>query len=80
MDVDEDAYRAGELKTRLYGIARTPALAGKVQVSKHVFEEGDEERAKREIARFIRRDHDPGMCSISLVQEQPPNPLPASLG
>ncbi len=54
MDVDEDAYRHGELKTRLYGIARTPVLAGKVQASKHVFEEGDEERAKKEIARFIR--------------------------
>ncbi|MEI7434454.1 MAG: ATP-NAD kinase family protein [Methanomicrobiales archaeon] len=53
MDVDEEAYRAGELKTRLYGIARTPALPGKVQLSKHVFEEGDEERAKGEIARFI---------------------------
>ena len=54
MDIDEDAYRAGELRTRLYGIARTPVLAGKVQASKHVFEEGDEERAKKEIARFIR--------------------------
>jgi len=54
MDVDEDAYRHGALKTRLYGIARTPALAGKVQLSKHVFEEGDEERAKKEIARFVR--------------------------
>jgi len=53
MDVDEEAYRAGELKTRLYGIARTPVLAGKVQLSKQVFEEADEERAKREIARFI---------------------------
>ena len=54
MDVDEDAYRHNELKTRLYGIARTPALAGKVQLSKHVFEEGNEERAKKEIARFVR--------------------------
>jgi predicted polyphosphate/ATP-dependent NAD kinase len=53
MDVDEDAYRKGELKTRLHGIARTPALAGKTQLSKHVFEEGDEERAKQEIARFV---------------------------
>jgi predicted polyphosphate/ATP-dependent NAD kinase len=53
MDVDEDAYRAGELKTRLHGIARSPYLLGKVQLSKHVFEESDEERAKREIARFI---------------------------
>jgi predicted polyphosphate/ATP-dependent NAD kinase len=54
MDVDEEAYRAGELKTRLYGIARTPFLPGKVQLSKKIFEEGDEERAKREIARFFR--------------------------
>ena len=54
MDVDEAAYRAGELKTRLHGIARTPAPAGMVQLSKHVFEEGDEERAKGEISRFIR--------------------------
>ncbi len=53
MDVDEDAYRAGELKTRLHGIARTPALAGKVQFPKQMFEEGDEERAKGEIARFF---------------------------
>ena len=53
MDVDEEAFRAGELKTRLHGIARTPALAGKVQLSKQMFEEGDEERAKGEIARFF---------------------------
>ena len=53
MDVDEDAYRAGELKIRLYGVARTPSLGGKTQLSKHVFEEGNEERAKGEITRFI---------------------------
>jgi predicted polyphosphate/ATP-dependent NAD kinase len=53
MDVDEGAYRAGELKTRLYGIARVPSVAGKTQISKQVFEESDEERAKGEIARFI---------------------------
>jgi len=53
MDVDETAYLAGELKTRLYGIARTPVLVGKVQFSKHIFEDRDEERAKNEIARFI---------------------------
>jgi predicted polyphosphate/ATP-dependent NAD kinase len=53
MDVDEEAYRAGELKTHLYGIARVPAVAGMIQISKQVFEESDEERAKGEIARFI---------------------------
>ena len=64
MDVDEEAYRAGELKTRLHGIARTPALAGKVQISKHVFEERDEERAKKEIARFIHEIMIPDMLYI----------------
>jgi predicted polyphosphate/ATP-dependent NAD kinase len=53
LDVDEKAYRAGHLKTRLYGIARTPVLAGKIQVAKQVYEEQDEERAKAAIAQFI---------------------------
>jgi predicted polyphosphate/ATP-dependent NAD kinase len=53
MDVDEEAYRRGDLKTRLYGYARTPYLPEKVAGSKQVFEEQDEERAKEEIARFI---------------------------
>jgi len=54
MDVDEEAYRSGLLTTRLFGVARVPVLTGMVQVSKQVFEEADEERAKEEIARFIR--------------------------
>jgi predicted polyphosphate/ATP-dependent NAD kinase len=54
MDVDEDAYRSGILTTRLFGVASVPALPGMVQVSKQVYEEADEERAKNEIARFIR--------------------------
>ena len=47
MDVDESAYRAGELKTRLYGVARTPVLNGKVQLSKQVFEEVNEDEGKK---------------------------------
>jgi predicted polyphosphate/ATP-dependent NAD kinase len=54
LDVDEEAYRSGILTTRLYGFARVPYLAGKTQVSKQVFEESSEERAKEEIARFIQ--------------------------
>lgn len=53
LDVDENAYRAGTLRTRLSGIARTPALAGKIQAAKQVYEEQDEERAKAAIAQFI---------------------------
>lgn len=53
LDVDENAYRTGHLMTQLYGIARTPVLAGKMQVAKQVYEEQDEERAKAAIAQFI---------------------------
>jgi predicted polyphosphate/ATP-dependent NAD kinase len=54
MDVDEEAYRAGVLETRLYGIARTPVIRGMVQVSKQVYEEPDEERVKGQIAQFMQ--------------------------
>jgi predicted polyphosphate/ATP-dependent NAD kinase len=54
LDVDEEAYRGDVLKTQLYGIAKVPFCAGRTQVSKHVFLEPDEERAKQEIARFIQ--------------------------
>lgn len=64
MDVDEEAYRGGELKTRLHGIARTPALEGKVQLPKKMFEEGDEERVKGEIARFFHEIMIPGVLYI----------------
>jgi len=53
VDVDEEAYRAGTLATRLYGVARVPGRAGMTQPAKQVFEEADEERAKKEIARFM---------------------------
>lgn len=53
VDVDETAYRAGNLVTRLYGVARVPARAGMIQPAKQVFEEADEERAKDDIARFM---------------------------
>ena len=54
MDIDEESYRRGTLKAILYGIARVPTLPGMTQLSKQVFEEADEERARGEIARFMR--------------------------
>jgi predicted polyphosphate/ATP-dependent NAD kinase len=53
MDVDEEAYRDGELRTRLIGYARSPYLPGLVQGAKRVFIDQDEDRARNEIARFI---------------------------
>jgi predicted polyphosphate/ATP-dependent NAD kinase len=53
VDVDEEAYRSGELKTRLYGFAKSPYIPGLVQATKQLFEEREEERAKKEISRFL---------------------------
>lgn len=64
LDVDEEAYRAGHLNTRMYGIARTPVLAGKIQAAKQVYEERDEERAKAAIAQFIDEIMLPGTLYI----------------
>jgi predicted polyphosphate/ATP-dependent NAD kinase len=64
LDVDEEAYRAGQLKTSLYGIARTPILAGKIQVAKQIYEEPDEERAKAAIGQFIDEILLPGTLYI----------------
>jgi len=54
VDVDEESYRRGELATRLFGIARSPYRPGLLQMTKQVYEDPDEERAKGEIARFLR--------------------------
>lgn len=53
VDVDEEAYRKGELNTHLFGIAKSPYVQGLIQSTKQVFESQDEERAKTDIARFI---------------------------
>ena len=53
VDVDEEAYREGELRTRLHGYAKSPYRPGSIQETKQVFEDQDEERAKQGIGRFI---------------------------
>jgi predicted polyphosphate/ATP-dependent NAD kinase len=52
IDVDEDLYRAGELQTRLYAIARTPYLPALVQEKKRIYLSGSEEEFKDQIALF----------------------------
>lgn len=53
VDVDEQAYRSGELKTQLWGFAKSPYIPGLIQATKQIFEERDEKRAKKEISRFL---------------------------
>jgi predicted polyphosphate/ATP-dependent NAD kinase len=66
VDVDEEAYRHGLLRTTLYGYARTPYIPEMVAGTKQVFEQPDEERAKAEIAEFIGEviDGTPEVLSI----------------
>ena len=52
VDVDEEAYRSNQLKTRIYGYMQTPYRPELVQASKEVFHSGGDEEAKREIAEF----------------------------
>lgn len=53
MDIDEEEYRLGNLKSSIVGYAKSPYLPGLVQEAKRVFEEQDDELAKEGIGRFI---------------------------
>ena len=52
VDVDEELYRAGELQTRLYAIARTPYKPVLVQERKRIYVSCSEEEFKDQIALF----------------------------
>jgi len=63
MDVDEDAFRKGELRARLYGYMRVPDIGG-IQPSKGaVFGTSDEEQ-KEAIADFIVENMEPGVLYV----------------
>lgn len=53
MDVDEDAFRNNELKTKIYGYALTPCKKMLIQQGKMTFSSMSEERHKKEIAIFL---------------------------
>ncbi|MDT8357933.1 MAG: ATP-NAD kinase family protein, partial [Methanomicrobiaceae archaeon] len=53
VDVDEEAYRKGELKIKIFGYAPVPAFKDTRQQSKWVSDAGSEEDARAAIAEFI---------------------------
>ncbi|MCG7840414.1 MAG: ATP-NAD kinase family protein [Methanomassiliicoccales archaeon] len=60
MDVDEEAFRIGELRTRLYGYLRVPSFEGMMQPPKgRVFGTSDDEQ-KEAIAEFVVENMEPG--------------------
>jgi len=52
VDVDEELYRAGELQTRLFAIAKTPYQPVLVQERKRIYSASSEEEFKDQIAVF----------------------------
>lgn len=52
VDVDEELYRAGELETRLYAVARTPYRPAMVQERKRIYSSRSEDEFKDQIALF----------------------------
>lgn len=52
VDVDEELYRAGELQTRLYALARTPYRSALVQERKRIYSSANEDDFKEQIALF----------------------------
>lgn len=52
VDIDEELYRAGELQTRLFAVARTPYKSALVQERKRIYVSVSEEEFKDQIALF----------------------------
>ncbi len=63
MDVDEDAFRNGELRTRLYGYVKVPDLGGLQPPKGAVFGTSDEEQ-KDAIAEFVVERMEPGTLYV----------------
>lgn len=63
MDVDEDAFRKGELRTRLYGYVKIPDLGGLQPPKGAVFGTSDEEQ-KEAIAEFVVERMEPGTTYV----------------
>jgi len=63
MDVDEDAFRRGELRARLYGYVKVPDLGGLQPPKGAVFGTSDEEQ-KEAIAEFVVERMEPGTIYV----------------
>ncbi|MCD6461668.1 MAG: NAD(+)/NADH kinase, partial [Thermoplasmata archaeon] len=60
LDIDEDAYRGGEVKARLYDVALTPSSPHVVIVGKSVFRLEDESESLEGMGEFIRDEYGGG--------------------
>lgn len=54
LDIDEEEYRRGELRVKLYAVASTLMVPNKIQYRKNVFSGAGEEQSKENIAKFVQ--------------------------
>ena len=54
MDIDEEAFRRGELRVKLYGYLKCPYLPGYLQSAKGFEMEVDDSENKKAIARYVK--------------------------
>lgn len=64
MDVDEDAFRRGELKARLYGYLRVPSNGKAMQPPKGLVFASDEEEQKEVIAQYVVDNMEDGVMYV----------------
>jgi len=67
IDLDEDAYRKGEWRLRLYGVARTPYESNYIQGGKMLIEEVSEDDVRSEIAAHVVEYMDKNPKSIYIL-------------
>ncbi|WP_338252461.1 ATP-NAD kinase family protein [Pyrodictium abyssi] len=66
LDIDEEAFRAGELRVKLYGVARVPCSSKMVGSSKQPSPSSpDEEENKQAIARYVVESMKP--CTLYIL-------------
>ena len=58
MDVDEEAYRSGVLKARLFGVVKVPDDSNSIQETKDAYHTPDAEEEAEDIARYIAETMD----------------------
>lgn len=64
MDVDEDSFRGGEVRTKLFGVALTPDVAEHVQSGKESYSSGTADDEADEIGQYIADCMEPGVTYI----------------
>lgn len=64
LDVDEDSFREGEVRARLFGVALVPDGTGYIQAGKHSYASGSADDEAEEIAQYIVDFMEPGVTYV----------------